>query len=312
MKYISPLITVNDINVSRKFYENVMGQKVKFDFGEDVQFEGDFSIHDKKHYQKLMEKDDFTVEQKSNSFELYFEDDNIEGAFSRVKNSGAEIIHTLREQPWGKRVARFYDPDGHIIEIGESLEAVSVRNFEKGMSIREITEKTSLPAGFAESAVITSLKNAVKFRELEPDEKLPMDLFLLADPSEELVRSYLEKGTGYVAEFDNRIIAAAIIMGTDPGTVEIMNIAVREDLHNKGIGKRLMLFMIDEIKKGSAKRIEIGTGNPGVVQMLLYQKCGFRIVDIDPDFFRRTHPERIYENGIECRDMMRMRIDLSD
>jgi hypothetical protein len=44
--------------------------------------------------------------------------------------------------------------------------------------------------------------------------------------------------------------------------------------------------------------------------MLLYQKCGFRIVGVDFDFFRRTHPEPIYENGIECRDMIRMRIDL--
>ncbi len=44
--------------------------------------------------------------------------------------------------------------------------------------------------------------------------------------------------------------------------------------------------------------------------MLLYQKCGFHIVDIDFNFFRRTHLKRIYVNGIECRDMIRMRIEL--
>lgn len=345
MKYRCPLIVVNDIQVSRKFYEDVMGQKVKFDFGGDIRFEGDFSIHDKTHYRKLMENDSFSISQRSNSFELYFEEDEIENAFSRIKESGVEIIHELREQPWGQRVARFYDPDGHIIEIGESLESVSVRYYKKGMSVGEITAKTSLPAGFVESAVIAGLKTAVKFRELGPDGNAPMDLLLLADPSEELVKSYLEKGTCYVAEFDERIIAAAIVMGvrsipfrsipnydhgqfrrvhnlgneqeidfhrTDPKTVEIMNIAVREDLQNMGIGKRLMIFIVDEIKKGPAQRIEIGTGNPGVVQMLLYQKCGFRIVDIDFDFFRRTHPGGIYENGIECRDMIRMRMDLSD
>ena len=152
--------------------------------------------------------------------------------------------------------------------------------------------------------------NKVKFRLLKSKEDAPMNLLLLADPSEKLVKKYLEKGTCYIAEYENNIVGAAITMGTDPGTVEIMNIAVNEDFQNKGIGKHFLLFIIDDIKKGKAERIEIGTGNPGVVQMLLYQKCGFRIVGVDFDFFRRTHPERIYENGIECRDMIRMRIEI--
>ena len=138
----------------------------------------------------------------------------------------------------------------------------------------------------------------------------PMDLLLLADPSEELVRSYLEKGTCYVAELDGERVASALIMETEPHTIEVMNLAVKEEFQNKGIGKQLLLYVIEEIKKGDAKKIEIGTGNPGVVQMLLYQKCGFRIVGIDFDFFRRTHDEPIFENGIECRDMIRMMIDL--
>lgn len=106
----------------------------------------------------------------------------------------------------------------------------------------------------------------INIQKLDSHANAPMDLLLLADPSEEL--------------------------------------------HNNGIGKRLLLYVIEEIKKGDAEAIEIGTGNPGVVQMLLYQKCGFRIVGIDFDFFRRTHSEPIYENGIECRDMIRMRIEL--
>ncbi len=146
--------------------------------------------------------------------------------------------------------------------------------------------------------------------KLKSNKNAPMDLLLLADPSEKLVRSYLKKGTCFTAELDGETVGVILIMETKPFTVEIMNLAVKEELHNNGIGKKLLLYVLDEIKKGDAKKIEIGTGNPGVVQMLLYQKCGFRIVDIDFDFFRRTHPEPIYENGIECRDMIRMRIDL--
>lgn len=150
----------------------------------------------------------------------------------------------------------------------------------------------------------------IHISKLNSNKNAPMDLLLLADPSEELVRSYLQKGTCYTAELKGETVGVVLIMEIEPHTIEVMNLAVKEELHNKGIGKQLLLYAIEEIKKGDTKTIEIGTGNPGVVQMLLYQKCGFRIVAIDFDFFRRTHSEPIYENGIECRDMIRMRIDL--
>lgn len=45
MKYVCPLITVSDMKVARDFYENILDQKVKYDFGESVTFHGDFAIH---------------------------------------------------------------------------------------------------------------------------------------------------------------------------------------------------------------------------------------------------------------------------
>lgn len=146
--------------------------------------------------------------------------------------------------------------------------------------------------------------------KLNSNTDAPIDLLLLADPSEKLVKSYLNKGICYTAEMDGNTVGAALIMEIKPDTIEVMNLSVKEEFQNKGIGKQLLLHVIKEIKKSGIKTIEIGTGNPGVIQMLLYQKCGFRIVEIDFDFFRRNYPERIYENGIECRDMIRMRIDL--
>ena len=150
----------------------------------------------------------------------------------------------------------------------------------------------------------------VSINKLNSKKDAPMELLLLADPSEKLVKSYLNKGTCYTATIDGETVGVILVMETKAFTMEVMNLAVKEELQNKGIGKQLLLYIIEEIKKGDTKTIEIGTGNPGVVQMLLYQKCGFRIVDIDFDFFRRTHHERIYVNGIECRDMIRMRIEL--
>ena len=153
MKYICPLIVVKDIAVSRKFYEQVLGQKVKFDFGENVSFEGDFFFFFLEHYLGLLKNDSIKIKNRSNNFELYFEEDEIEKAVEGIAQSGVEFIHHMYEQPWGQRCARFYDPDGHIIEIGESMESVVVRFYNQGIDVADIPNKTSLPIEFVESAL---------------------------------------------------------------------------------------------------------------------------------------------------------------
>jgi len=51
----------------------------------------------------------------------------------------------LMEHDWGQRVIRIYDPDGHIIEVGESLDYVAKRYLKSGMSVEETALKTQLP-----------------------------------------------------------------------------------------------------------------------------------------------------------------------
>ncbi len=46
-------------------------------------------------------------------------------------------VHPLFEHRWGQRVVRFYDPDRHIIEVGEKLDAVILRFMEQGLSAEE-------------------------------------------------------------------------------------------------------------------------------------------------------------------------------
>ncbi|MDU0330801.1 GNAT family N-acetyltransferase [Paenibacillus sp. 3LSP] len=151
----------------------------------------------------------------------------------------------------------------------------------------------------------------MKIRLLEDHEEVPLDLLLLADPSQEMIAEYLQRGQCYVG-LDEReqIVAVIVLLPTRPGTLEIVNIAVREAFQGRGIGKKLIQFALDQAREKNAKTIEIGTGNSSVGQLLLYQKCGFRITGIDRDFFIRHYPEKIYENGIQCRDMIRLSLDL--
>lgn len=146
MKYICPLIAVSDMKQSREFYESLLGQKVKYDFGENVTFHGDFAIHLKSHYQKLI--DNRVIKSGGNNFELYFESDTIELIVEKLIANNVLLVHELREQPWRQKVVRFYDPDNNIIEIGETLEHLSFRLKKENLSNEQISQLTNMPLDF--------------------------------------------------------------------------------------------------------------------------------------------------------------------
>ncbi|WP_188392313.1 GNAT family N-acetyltransferase [Compostibacillus humi] len=151
----------------------------------------------------------------------------------------------------------------------------------------------------------------MKIRQLRQDENPPMDLLLLADPSRESIADYLERGECYIAENEaGKVIAVYVLLSTRPQTAELVNIAVCEEEQGKGIGKKLLLDAIQRARFKGYKTLEVGTGNSSIGQLAFYQKCGFRITSIDYDFFTRHYEEKIYENGIWCRDMIRLTLDL--
>lgn len=143
-------------------------------------------------------------------------------------------------------------------------------------------------------------------RKLNISEKPPMELLLLADPSKEIIEEYINRGECFVAENEHRIVGVYVLLPTRPETVELMNVAVIENQHGSGIGKQLVKDAINVAKTKSYKTIEIGTGNSSIGQLALYQKCGFRIISVETDFFIRHYTEKIFENGIQCRDMIRL------
>ena len=146
MKYICCLLAVNDLARSRRFYEEILGQKVRMDFGENITFEGDFALHKAAHYRQLI--DGKEIQFGGHSGELYFEDNDLKALATRLEAEGVSLVHPLREQPWRQQVIRFYDPDRHIIEVGESMEHLVQRLKGEGMDPEEIMAATGLPEAF--------------------------------------------------------------------------------------------------------------------------------------------------------------------
>lgn len=149
-------------------------------------------------------------------------------------------------------------------------------------------------------------------RPLAENESLPMDLLLLADPSRASILHYTEDGSYFIVDLDGSIVGVYVLLRRDATTVELMNIAVHEDVRRNGIGKQLVLHAIETARRLGYTILGVGTGNSSFHQLALYQKCGFRIASVDRDFFVRNYRDRIYENGLMCRDMVRLTIRLED
>jgi ribosomal protein S18 acetylase RimI-like enzyme len=154
------------------------------------------------------------------------------------------------------------------------------------------------------------LRNDLIIRLLEIGETPPFDLLLMADPRPEMVDECIGRGACYVAEMNGSIVGTCVLLPTRPATMELANIAVAEAMQGQGLGKRLVQYAIDEARQAGARTLVVGTGNSSLPALALYQKCGFRIVGIDRDFFPRHGYGDIIENGIRCRDMLRLSLDL--
>ncbi len=144
----------------------------------------------------------------------------------------------------------------------------------------------------------------------EITENYPYQLLYDADPSAEIVEDYLERGECYGFFEEKKLIGTIVLLKTRPKTVEIMNIAIVEEKRGQGYGKNLITQAINIAQKSGATTIEIGTGNSSIDQLALYQKCGFRVTHIEKNHFTKYYEKPIFENGIECRDMIRLSISL--
>ncbi|NEY73621.1 GNAT family N-acetyltransferase [Bacillus mesophilus] len=146
----------------------------------------------------------------------------------------------------------------------------------------------------------------MSIRKLEIEENPPLSLLLLADPSREMVEDYTRRGVTYIAEILGNVIGVYVIVPLEHDTIELKNVAIDERLQGQGLGKLLVHHSIEEARGLGYQKIEVGTGNSSISQLALYQKCGFRIDSIEKDFFIKHYKEVIVENGIQCRDMVRL------
>ena len=142
MKLKNPMLVVRDIDKSVEFYKKVFGLHVIMDFGANKTLTGGLALQTVETYKDFIGKSDISF--GGNNFDEFVE---------KLKKCDIEYVHPIVEHSWGQRVVRFYDPDKHIIEVGENMKIVCKRFLNSGMTPEQVAERMDVPMKFVNACM---------------------------------------------------------------------------------------------------------------------------------------------------------------
>lgn len=148
------------------------------------------------------------------------------------------------------------------------------------------------------SEIFVSLKEVV-FEERK-DYK---NYLLMADESEEVVNTYINKGDMFAIYDGEVLVGISHFTFPNEQTVELKNIAIHPTHRGKGFGKIVIKEACSIYTKKGLYKMVVGTANSSIANIAFYQKAGFRMSEIKKDFFL-NYPEPIFEGGIRALDMI--------
>lgn len=120
MKLKNILIVVKDIKKSKQFYHDLFGLDMALDNDGNMILTEGLVLQDEKIWKEFLGKD---IVPKNNSCELYFEEQNIETFVEKLERlyPSIQYVNRLMTHSRGQKVIRFYDLDGHLIEVGTPM-----------------------------------------------------------------------------------------------------------------------------------------------------------------------------------------------
>ena len=133
-------------------------------------------------------------------------------------------------------------------------------------------------------------------------------LLLLADEPVPL-RGYLNDGDLYVLrDADGTPLGVTLVLpwhGEDT-TAELKAVAVDASTHNRGLGRRMLREVLDDLRSRGMTRVVGGTSYAGIGQFAFYQKAGFRFLCIERDYLtvEKGYDPDVRENGLPHRDFV--------
>ncbi len=146
IRFNNIILFVKDIEASKEFYTNILKLEIDEDMGKGLSFKSGFGLWELGNDDIILNKigKNNILKTRSTDFLLVFNVDDINDISSLLEKNNIELLHDIHEESWGQKTIRFYDPDNHLIEVGETMQSVVKRLHQKGMTPLEISNKTNM------------------------------------------------------------------------------------------------------------------------------------------------------------------------
>jgi predicted adenine nucleotide alpha hydrolase (AANH) superfamily ATPase len=127
-----------------------------------------------------------------------------------------------------------------------------------------------------------------------------MELLLDADPSRDSINKYLNDSDVYGLQVEEDIVSIAVISHIDKNTLELKNLATKEEYRGKGYAKRLLKSLCGNYKQKYDKML-VGTSENNIP---FYVKQGFdKYEKTIKNYFVDMADEEIWDEDLQCIDM---------
>ena len=149
MKFQSPMLVVADMEAAKAFYARVLGLRVEVDFGANVTLTGGIALQTLDTWRHFIGAREDEVRFGGLDKELYFEEDDFDAFLAHLQGmQEVRLVHPCVEHSWGQRAVRFFDPDGHVIEVGENMRSVCRRFVAGGLTPEETAKRMDVPLSY--------------------------------------------------------------------------------------------------------------------------------------------------------------------
>jgi len=147
----------------------------------------------------------------------------------------------------------------------------------------------------------------MKILKITENKEKYMDLLLIGDEQENMIKKYLGRGDLF-ALYDDDLKTVAVVIKENDDTCEIKNIATYEKFRSKGYGSSMIKYIIQHYKN-QCKFLILGTGENEKI-LSFYKNLGFTYSHTIKDFFIDNYDHVIIEDGVQLKDMIYLKMEV--
>ena len=148
----------------------------------------------------------------------------------------------------------------------------------------------------------------MEIRKITDNKEQFMDLLLLGDEQEDMIKKYLYRGDLF-ALYDDDLRTVLVVTKESEDACEIKNIATYEKYQGKGYGTFMIRYIIENYKT-NCRQLLVGTGDSGRI-LSFYEKCGFVYSHSIKNFFIDNYDHQMFEEGKQLVDMIYLKMDFT-